>query len=136
MSKYFMYFDELPKEKFAVITSAFGHKVRGDQIVVSMAQKEPGTGSKTHTHKVEQFNYVVSGEMLAVVDDEERRVTAGGLIHIPIGTPHSFIAVGKEPAVFLNIKHKAEDMGGYPVDGVYDTHAVIDLKDEKDVPSC
>jgi len=130
MSKYFMYFDELPKEKFGVITSAFGHKIRGDQIVVAMAQKDPGTGSKLHTHKVEQFNFVVSGEMLAVVDDEEQSVKPGGLIHIPIGTPHSFIAVGKEPAVFLNIKHKAEDMEGYPEDGIYDGHAVIDLEDK------
>ena len=128
MSKYFMYYADLPKEKFGIITSAFGHKVRGEQIVIGMAQKEPGTGSKLHTHKVEQFNFVVSGEMLAVVDDEEQSVTAGGLIHIPIGTPHSFIAVGDEPAVFLNIKHKAEDMEGYPEDGVYDGHATIDLE--------
>jgi quercetin dioxygenase-like cupin family protein len=129
MSKYFMYYDELPKEKFGVITSAFGHKVRGDQIVVSMAQKEPGTGSKLHTHKVEQFNFVVSGEMKAVVNDEEQSVKSGGLIHIPIGTPHSFIAIGDEPTVFLNIKHKAEDMKGYPEDGVYDGHVTVELED-------
>jgi hypothetical protein len=30
--------------------------------------------------------------------------------------------------VFLNIKHKAGDMGGYLVDGVYDGHATIDLE--------
>jgi quercetin dioxygenase-like cupin family protein len=127
MSEFFMLFDDLEKDAFGTITSAIGSKVQGERMVIGLARKAAGTGSKPHRHPVEQFNYIVQGTMKAEVDGEVALVPAGGLVRIPPNVLHSFVAAGDEEVVFLSIKDKgSEQTTGIPEDGIYDGPRLID----------
>ena len=121
MSKFFTHFDDLKKDAFGVITSAIGSKVQGERMVIGLASKAAGTGSKPHRHPVEQFNYIIHGTMKAEVGGEIAIVPAGGLVRIPPNVLHSFVATGDEEVIFLSIKDKgSEQTTGIPEDGIYD----------------
>ncbi len=127
MSDFFMHFDDLKKDAFGTITSAIGSKVQGERMVISLARKAAGTGSKPHRHPVEQFNYIIQGIMKAEVDGQVAVVPAGGLVRIPPNVLHSFVAAGDEEVVFLSIKDKgSEQTTGIPEDGIYDGPRLID----------
>jgi quercetin dioxygenase-like cupin family protein len=127
MSDFFMHFDDLKKDAFGTITSAIGSKVQGERMVIGLARKAAGTGSKPHRHPVEQFNYIIQGIMKAEVDGEVAVVPAGGLVRIPPNVLHSFVAAGDEEVVFLSIKDKgSEQTTGIPEDGIYDGPRLID----------
>jgi mannose-6-phosphate isomerase-like protein (cupin superfamily) len=55
-----------------------------------------------HTHRNEdEYSYVVSGRMGALVGDEVVEAEAGRLVVKPRGIPHAFWNPGDEPAVVL-----------------------------------
>lgn len=107
--KYFQNFDAMEKFAFGPnVTSSVGSKIEGDRMILGMARKEPGTGSKLHQHNVEQFNYIMKGTARAIVGDEEQIVSAGTVIYIPANTPHSIYAADDEEMIFLTVKDKFE----------------------------
>lgn len=109
--KYFHNFENMEKFAFGPnVTSSFGSKIEGDRMILGLASKEPGTGSKLHQHNVEQFNYIMKGTVKAVVGEEERVVSAGAVIYIPANTPHSIYALDDQEVVFLTVKDKFEDI--------------------------
>lgn len=109
--KYFFRFDEMKKFAFGPnVTSSFGSKIEGERMILGMADKKRGTGSKPHRHNVEQFNFVMKGTVRAVVGDEESIVGQGGVIYIPANTLHSIYAVDDEDVVFLTVKDKFEEI--------------------------
>lgn len=63
---------------------------------------EPGKGHDRHIHPdSEEILYVLSGEGTQTVDDDERQVSAGDMIHIHAGVEHSTINNSWEPLRFL-----------------------------------
>lgn len=127
MPGYFMHFEEMEKDAFGAITSAVGSKAQGKRMVIGLARKTAGTGSKPHRHLAEQFNYIFQGTMRAEVDGEVAEVKAGGLVRIPPSVLHSFVATGDEDVVFLSIRDKlSEQTTGIPEDGVHDGPRVLD----------
>lgn len=63
---------------------------------------EPGKGHERHTHPdSEEVLYVLSGEGVQTVADEEREVAAGDAIYIPAGVEHSTRNTSWEPLRFL-----------------------------------
>lgn len=109
--KYFHNFDSMEKFAFGPnVTSSFGSKIEGERMILGMASKEPGTGSKLHEHNVEQFNYIMKGTVRATVGNEERIASAGEVIYIPANTLHSIYALDDEEVVFLTVKDKFEEI--------------------------
>jgi mannose-6-phosphate isomerase-like protein (cupin superfamily) len=75
------------------------------------ADEPPGFGPPMHIHHAaaEAF-YVLEGEYLIFVRDEEHRCPAGSFIFIPAGVPHGF-RVGDVPSRKLNLYAPAAMVG-------------------------
>jgi len=55
------------------------------------------------THEGDQIIYIIEGEALVRVKEEEQKVPAGTLLLIPAGTPHHVRNAGQVPLFFLTI---------------------------------
>ncbi len=75
------------------------------------ADEPPGFGPPMHIHHnaAEAF-YVLEGEYLIFIRDEEHRCPAGSFILIPAGVPHGF-RVGSQPSRKLNLYAPAAMVG-------------------------
>ncbi|MFF4120385.1 cupin domain-containing protein [Streptomyces sp. NPDC001714] len=66
-----------------------------------LAPHTPGPPQHRHARHDEGF-YVISGSVRFTVGDEEYDATAGTLVMVPPGAPHTFANVTGEPAVMLS----------------------------------
>lgn len=49
------------------------------------------SGPPTHTHPWEEVYFVLAGELeVTVGDNESQTLSAGGVAHVPAGTPHGY----------------------------------------------
>src|SRR5262245_60624563 len=61
-------------------------------------------GSPVHTHADEdEYSYVVSGTLSALVGDEVVEAGPGEVVAKPRGIPHAFWNAGDEPVVFVEL---------------------------------
>lgn len=67
-----------------------------------IVQLEPKQGHERHNHPdSEEILYVISGEGIQTVDDDERRITPGDMVYIPAGVHHSTVNATWEPLRLL-----------------------------------
>ena len=83
----------------------------GDAFTLLEADEPPGFGPPMHIHHdcAEAF-YVVGGEYIIFVRDEQFACPAGSFVFIPAGVPHGF-REGTEPSRKLNIYVPAAMVG-------------------------
>ena len=62
---------------------------------------EPGGRVPKHTNEVEHEQYVLSGEYVVGIEDEEHVVSAGDSLLIPAGTVHWYRNEGSEEGAFI-----------------------------------
>ncbi|WP_336360336.1 cupin domain-containing protein [Haladaptatus sp. ZSTT2] len=62
---------------------------------------DPGASVPKHTNEVEHEQYVLEGEYVVGIGDEEYTVTAGDSLLIPAGTVHWYRNESDEPGAFL-----------------------------------
>ena len=62
---------------------------------------DPGAEVPRHTNEVEHEQYVLAGEYVVGIEDEEYTVRAGDAIHIPAGVVHWYRNEGDEAGAFL-----------------------------------
>ena len=62
---------------------------------------EPGAEVPKHTNAVEHEQYVLSGEYVVGIDDEEYTVGPGDSMLIPAGVPHWYRNDSDEPGAFV-----------------------------------
>ena len=62
---------------------------------------EPGTEVPKHTNAVEHEQYVLEGEYVVGIDDEEYTIGPGDSLYIPAGTVHWYRNEGDEPGAFV-----------------------------------
>ena len=99
-------------------STSHGGVVEGERMLVGYIHKERGTGSRMHTHKNEQFNYVVRGTLVGSVNGRKVRAPAGCLIYIPANAPHTLVADPKDKdVIFIAIKDLSQGIIGRAVDG-------------------
>jgi mannose-6-phosphate isomerase-like protein (cupin superfamily) len=55
------------------------------------------------THRADQIVYVIDGEAVITVGEEERRAGPGGLVMIPAGARHHVRNPRREPLFFLTV---------------------------------
>ncbi|MBI3068174.1 MAG: cupin domain-containing protein [Betaproteobacteria bacterium] len=94
-----------------------GGVVEGERILVGLIHKPRGTGSRMHTHRNEQFNYVVRGTLRGKVNGAPVLAPAGTLVYIPANAPHTLVATPEEDVVFIAIKDLSQGIIGRAVDG-------------------
>jgi uncharacterized cupin superfamily protein len=79
-----------------------GH--RFGQIGINLAFLAPGKPSGLYHADSRQEDFLVlSGECVAIVEEEERRLRAWDFLHCPPGTRHVFVGIGSEPCVLLMV---------------------------------
>jgi quercetin dioxygenase-like cupin family protein len=61
----------------------------------------PGGEVPEHTNDIEHEQYVLSGEYVVGIEDEEYTVSAGDAIHIPAGAVHWYRNDGDEEGAFV-----------------------------------
>ena len=99
-------------------STSHGGVVEGERMLVGWIHKERGTGSRMHTHRNEQFNYVVRGTLVGSVNGKRVHAPAGTLIYIPANAPHTLVASpDDEDVIFLAIKDLSQGIIGRAVDG-------------------
>jgi len=62
---------------------------------------DPGASVPEHTNEVEHEQYVLEGEYVVGIGDEEHTVRAGDSLLIPAGVVHWYRNEGDEPGAFL-----------------------------------
>jgi mannose-6-phosphate isomerase-like protein (cupin superfamily) len=70
----------------------------------SLAEATLPAGGRTERHHhagSEEMYYLLAGEALMEIDGEEKRVTAGDAILIPVGTRHQITNTGADDLTFL-----------------------------------
>ena len=98
-------------------STSHGGVVEGERMLVGYIHKPRGTGSRMHTHRNEQFNYVVQGTLRGSVNGKRVLAPAGTLIYIPANAPHTLIATPEEDVIFLALKDLSQGIIGKAVDG-------------------
>ena len=99
-------------------STSHGGVVEGERMLVGWIHKERGTGSRMHTHKNEQFNYVVRGTLVGSVNGKKVKAPAGSLIYIPANAPHTLVADPQDKdVIFIAIKDLSQGIIGKAVDG-------------------
>ena len=99
-------------------STSHGGVVEGERMLVGWIHKERGTGSRMHTHKNEQFNYVVRGTLTGSVNGKKVVAPAGTLIFIPANAPHTLVAsAADKDVIFIAIKDLSQGIIGRAVDG-------------------
>lgn len=99
-------------------STSHGGVVEGKRMLVGYIHKERGTGSRMHTHRNEQFNYVVRGTLVGSINGKRVRAPAGTLVYIPANAPHTLVASpDDEDVIFIAIKDLSQGIIGKAVDG-------------------
>ncbi|MEF8756966.1 MAG: cupin domain-containing protein [Halobacteriales archaeon] len=62
---------------------------------------DPGASVPKHTNEIEHEQYVLSGEYVVGIEDEETTVSAGDSLFIPAGTVHWYRNEGDETGAFI-----------------------------------
>jgi len=62
---------------------------------------EPGAAVPRHTNAVEHEQYVLGGEYVVGIGEEEHTVSAGDALLIPAGVEHWYRNEGEEPGAFI-----------------------------------
>jgi quercetin dioxygenase-like cupin family protein len=89
-------------EPFALAAGVHGRALFGDDTMLNLVELEPGAVVPRHSHPHEQMGIVISGEIVMIIDGEERACHAMDAMHIPSGTEHGAYA-GPEGAVVLDV---------------------------------
>jgi quercetin dioxygenase-like cupin family protein len=98
-------------------STSHGGVVEGARILVGYIHKPRGTGSRMHTHKNEQLNYVLQGTLKGSVNGKRVVAPAGTLIYIPANAPHNLVSTKEKDVIFLAIKDLSQGIIGMAVDG-------------------
>ena len=117
--KYHFRMDKLKKVPAGTgYSTSHGGVIEGERILVGYIHKPRGTGSRMHTHKNEQLNYVLQGTLLGSVNGKRVVAPAGTLIYIPANAPHNLVSSTKDKdVIFLAIKDLSQGIIGMAVDG-------------------
>ena len=98
-------------------STSHGGVLEGERMLVGYIHKPRGTGSRMHSHKNEQFNYVVKGTLKGSVNGKRVVAPAGTLIYIPANAPHTLVSTPEEDVIFLALKDLSQGIIGKAVDG-------------------
>ena len=91
--------DERPWGSYTVISDEPDHKVK--EIVVAPGKR---LSYQRHAHRSEHW-FVVRGTGVVTVDGEDRQLTAGQAVDVPVGAAHRMTNTGAGELVFVEVQH-------------------------------
>ncbi|MBI4220624.1 MAG: cupin domain-containing protein [Chloroflexi bacterium] len=84
--------------------------LRSNRLQITRSVYGPGGWTRPHSHPDhEHAYYVIRGQALVKVGDQERVLGAGEVAYIPKGTLHGYKAHGSEPVELLDIHAYEQD---------------------------
>jgi uncharacterized cupin superfamily protein len=90
------------------------------QLGINITVLAPGEPMTMYHWEVDQEDFLIlSGEALAIIDGQERRLARWDLLHCATGTAHAIVGAGSGPCVVLAVGARANTNGGwgaYPVE--------------------
>jgi quercetin dioxygenase-like cupin family protein len=89
-------------DPFALAAGVHARALFGDATMLNLVELDPGAVVPEHSHPHEQMGIVLSGEIVMIIDGEERPCHAMDAMHIPSGVVHGAYA-GPEGAVVLDV---------------------------------
>ena len=101
-------------ERAVVVQPGEGHRVANVEFLARSADtprfnfaiitKDPGDGPPLHVHPGEDDAfYILEGEVVMIVDDDEVTVGPGTFVLVPPGVPHTFAYRSQAVARFVNV---------------------------------
>ena len=87
----FLNVEQLP---FVGMSAEFVGETHGAPVSAYIVNAQPGQGPPLHTHPYVEIAFTLEGTATITVGEEEREVTAGGIVVIPANTPHRFVNSG------------------------------------------
>ena len=105
----FYRWEEMNRKNLASPSESEGSIIIGDHVTLNRSVAAPGKLARPHSHGCEQMINIVQGSAWFRVGEEERTVTEGDIIHIPLGTEHEFRNTGEGEFIYLSFKNKSED---------------------------
>ncbi|MFL2781728.1 MAG: cupin domain-containing protein [Rhodospirillales bacterium] len=105
----FYQWDKMERKNIAKPSESEGSIIIGENITLNRSVSQPGKVAKPHFHGCEQILNVMQGTAQFRVGVEEKKVSEGDVIHIPVGVEHEFINIGEEEFIYLSFKNKSED---------------------------
>jgi mannose-6-phosphate isomerase-like protein (cupin superfamily) len=80
------------------------HLLKTQDLSIIQERVPPGAAEVSHFHnKARQFFYVLQGTATLAFENKTISFTAGQGVHVPPGTTHKFLNLGKDEVVFLVI---------------------------------
>jgi quercetin dioxygenase-like cupin family protein len=105
----FYIIDEMKKRNPKENPNMILQELMGEYMKAGIVTKPEGEGSGLHMHpNEEQWTLVLDGKLHYILDDEDRIVEKGDLIHIPRHTHHRSRSIGGS-ATFFTVKSPAGD---------------------------
>lgn len=87
----FLKLEQLP---FVGMSYDFVGETHGAPVSAYIVNAKTGQGPPLHTHPYVEIAFTLEGTATITVGNEEREVTAGGIVVIPANTPHRFVNSG------------------------------------------
>ena len=87
----FLTLEQLP---FVGMSREFVGEKQGAPFSAYIVNAKPGQGPPLHTHPYVEVAFTIEGRATITVGDQEREVSAGGIVVIPANTPHRFVNSG------------------------------------------
>ena len=91
-------------ERTEIVNESFG----SDSLTVADLDLEDGSQVPTHFHPKEEAMYILEGELVSLLADEQVTVTAGDTVLAPAGIKHGFTNKSGKPARLLAIHPTAK----------------------------
>ena len=85
-----------------------------------------------HFEPVQEAFLVLDGEVLAIVEDEERLLRRWDFLHCPAGVAHGFAGAGEHGGVLLAVGSRRLDEATYPRSEVAARHGASSLETTSD----
>ena len=93
----------------------------------------PGEPSTLYHHEpVQEAFLVLDGEVLAIVEGEERPLRRWDFLHCPAGVAHAFVGAGERGGVLLAVGSRRIDEATYPRDDVAARHGAAAVETTSD----
>ena len=97
-------------------TSATGHVVEGQRMMVGLVRLKAGEVTESHQHQNEQWTYIIEGVMHAEVDGKTFLAGPGTVIYQPSNVVHGGSAGPDADVVFFTVKDTSQGLYGSRVE--------------------
>lgn len=125
----------MTSERFGDACRFEGPERRFPEFAINVRVLRPGQPNCLYHRELAQEAFLVlSGECIAIVEDQERPMRTGDFLYAPAGTAHVFVGAGDGPcAILMAGTRKNPPAGAYPVSEVAARHGAS-VDEETDDP--